>query len=142
MIAALVVAIVAVGIVGMAVLRARQRERRRLEARSVALELMPEIRSLVDTEATGTSRAERYEARQAAVHELFSKEQAFAVDNFYGCVAAYRRAQAEMTAAFSEDDERSLGDRIRAKDARDRCLKDVFYTGEAALQHLERSARE
>jgi hypothetical protein len=41
-----------------------------------------------------------------------------------------------MAAAFATDSERSLGDRVRAKDRRDRCLKDVHYAGEAALQRL------
>ena len=42
-----------------------------------------------------------------------------------------------MSAFFAEDDTSSLGDRIRAKDGRDRCLKDVYLTGEAAVQKLE-----
>ena len=42
-----------------------------------------------------------------------------------------------MTAAFAAESDFSLGDRIRAKDRRDRCLKDVYYTGEAALERLQ-----
>jgi hypothetical protein len=43
-----------------------------------------------------------------------------------------------MTAAFSTESALGLGDRIRAKDRRDRCLKDVYYTGEAALERLQK----
>jgi hypothetical protein len=43
-----------------------------------------------------------------------------------------------MTAAFTAESDLSLGDRIRAKDRRDRCLKDVYYTGEGALERLQK----
>jgi hypothetical protein len=52
-------------------------------------------------------------------------------------VESYRDARVMMIEAFDEGDERSLGDRIRAKDRRDRCLKDVYYTGHGAVEKLE-----
>ena len=69
--------------------------------------------------------------------QVLSSEHYFAVETFYQCVESYRDARATMIEAFDEDDERSLGDRIRAKDRRDRCLKDVYYTGHAAVEKLE-----
>jgi hypothetical protein len=68
---------------------------------------------------------------------VLSGEHYFAVETFYQCVESYREARALILEAFAEDDVRSLGDRIRAKDRRDRCLKDVYYTGHAAIQKLE-----
>jgi len=72
--------------------------------------------------------------------ELLPKEALFAVETFYQSVDAYARASIEMTAAFSSASELSLGDRIRAKDRRDRCLKDVYYSGEGALERLQQTA--
>ena len=48
-----------------------------------------------------------------------------------------RAAREAMIEAFEGESEPSLGDRIRAKDARDRGLKDVYYSGEAAIQRLD-----
>jgi hypothetical protein len=69
---------------------------------------------------------------------VLPKESLFAVETFYHCVDVYARASTEMTAAFSTESALGLGDRIRAKDRRDRCLKDVYYTGEAALERLQK----
>ena len=52
-------------------------------------------------------------------------------------IESYRAARLHMSASFAEDGTSGLGDRIRAKDGRDRCLKDVYLTGEAAIQKLE-----
>lgn len=81
--------------------------------------------------------ARRYEALHQRLPQALPSEHYFAVETFYQCVASYRDARASMKRAFAEDDERSLGDRIRAKDRRDRCLKDVYYTGHAAIEKLE-----
>jgi hypothetical protein len=68
---------------------------------------------------------------------VLSGEHYFAVETFYQCVESYRDARASMLGAFTEGDDCSLGDRIRAKDRRDRCLKDVYYTGHGAVEKLE-----
>jgi hypothetical protein len=122
----------------------RQRRKARLaRARSVAEELLPEIRALLDSsDPRSPSDGEpaspiHYDACHERLPGLLSGEHYFAVETFYQCIESYREARALILEAFAEDDERSLGDRIRAKDRRDRCLKDVYYTGHAAIQKLE-----
>lgn len=127
----------------LAVLRRQRSSSRRHEARTVAAELLPEIRALMESsDPNGPSDgqpapARHYEALHQRLPQVLPNEQYFAVETFYQCVASYREARAAMERAFAEDDERSLGDRIRAKDRRDRCLKDLYYTGHAAIQKLE-----
>jgi membrane protein YqaA with SNARE-associated domain len=114
------------------------------EARSVARELIPEIRSTMDScDPAGPSGGSPVEgARFARVRErlprVLAREPLFAVEAFYSSVAEYARAAEDMRAAFSKESALSLGDRIRAKDVRDRCLKDVYYSGEAALERLRK----
>lgn len=122
----------------------RRRRVARLErARSVAFELLPEIRALLDSSDPKSSsdgepgNTRCYEAHRQRLPHVLSGEHYFAVETFYQSVASYRDARALILQAFAEEDERSLGDRIRAKDRRDRCLKDVYYTGHAAIQKLE-----
>lgn len=81
----------------------------------------------------------RFSLARERLPRVFSKEALFAVETFYQCVDAYARASTEMSAAFSRESDLSLGERIRAKDRRDRCLKDVYYSGEGALEHLQRA---
>ena len=123
--------------------RSRRRAARRGQARHVAEELLPEIRILMDSADPKSpsdgepTRARHYEACHQRLPQVLSSEHYFAVETFYQCVESYRDARAMMIEAFDEDDERSLGDRIRAKDRRDRCLNDVYYTGHTAVEKLE-----
>ena len=123
--------------------RSRRRAVRLGRARDVARELLPEIRALMDSADPKSpsdgepTRARHYEAHHQRLPQVLSSEHYFAVETFYQCVESYREARTMMIEAFAEDDERSLGDRIRAKDRRDRCLKDVYYTGHGAAQKLE-----
>jgi hypothetical protein len=124
-------------------LRRQRRAQESDQVRSIAQELIPEIRALLSSsEPTSLSEGEpsdarHYEACHQRLPSLLSGEAYFAVETFYQCVESYREARARGVEAFAEDDERSLGDRIRAKDRRDRCLKDVYYTGHAAIEKLE-----
>ena len=126
------------GLVGWLVARLRGRTRMR-----VARELIPEIRELIDSsDPKGLSdgepvAAKRYEAEQKRLPQVLPNDSLYAVETFYRCVDSYRSARTHMARSFSENDTISLGDRIRAKDGCDRCLKDVYLTGEAAVQKLE-----
>ncbi len=126
------------GLVGWLVARSRGRTRMR-----VARELIPEIRELIDSsDPKGLSdgepvAAKRYEAEQKRLPQVLPNDSLCAVETFYRCIDSYRSARTHMARSFSEIDTISLGDRIRAKDGRDRCLKDVYLTGEAAVQKLE-----
>ena len=130
------------GLVAWLVARSRGRLRMRA-ARALATELLSEIRELIDSsDPKGRSEGEpgaakRYEAKQERLPQVLPNELLYAVQTFYRCVESYRTARTHMSASFAEDDTSSLGDRIRAKDGRDRCLKDVYLTGEAAAQKLE-----
>jgi hypothetical protein len=124
--------------------RRRRRRERREEARAVAAELVPEIQALVagcdlhgPTGGTPPPAA-RYPLLRQRLPRIVSDPCLFAVETFYQSVEAYRVASSEMKEAFAEGSDVSLGDRIRAKDRRDRCLKDVFYTGEAAVESLSK----
>lgn len=120
------------------------RRRRLRRAQSVARELAPEIRSLMQAaDPNGPSEGDPgispvYSAYQLEISALFPREVLFAVETFYQCLEAYRDARRRMIEAFAESSEASLGDRIRAKDLSDRCLKDLFYSGSASLEHLEK----
>jgi len=124
--------------------RFARRGARKEEARDLARDLIPEIRATMascDPAGTpgGVSLTGTLFARvRARLPLILPRESLFAVETFYQCVEAYTRASAEMTAAFAPGSELSLGDRIRAKDLRDRCLKDVYYTGEAACERLQK----
>lgn len=118
--------------------------RRRKFARVTAARLLPEIRELV-TSADPKSATEGeptdapvYTSEATEIGSLLPPEIVYALETFYGCLADYRSARLEMHQAFAEGSELSLGDRIRAKDRRDRSLKNVLYTGEAAIQKLSR----
>ncbi len=138
-------AIMVASVVGGAgwLVRSRRRAVRLSQGRDVAEELLPEIRVLMDSADSKSpsdgepKRARHYEAWRQRLPRVLSKEPYFAVETFYQCVESYRDARAMMNEAFEEGDECSLGDRIRAKDRRDRCLKDVYYTGHAAVEKLE-----
>jgi hypothetical protein len=119
-----------------------QGAKRRRSARDAALELVPEVRAiLASCDGGGEPEAsDRFTRFRHLLPRVFSNEALFAVETFYQCVDAYREARAAMIEAFGEGTTLSLGDRIRAKDRRDRCLKDVLYTGAAALQALSRIA--
>ena len=142
MLATLLVLVGAGGLVAWLVARSRRLARMRV-ARELATELIPEIREIIDSsDPKGRSEGEpvtakRYEAEQERLPQVLPREPRFAVEIFYRCVESYRAARTHMSASFAEDDTSSLGDRIRAKDGRDRCLKDVYLTGEAAVQKLE-----
>ena len=124
------------------VMRVRGRAKMRV-ARELATELLQEIRALIDSsDPKGRSEGEpvtvkRYDAERERLPQVLPNEPLYAVKTFYSCVESYRTARTHMSASFAEDDTISLGDRIRAKDGRDRCLKDVYLTGEAAVQKLE-----
>lgn len=130
------------GLIAWLVTRSRRLTRIRA-ARELATELVPEIRELIDSsDPKGRSEGEpvaakRYDAERERLPQLLPNEPLYALDTFYSCVESYRTARTHMSASFAEDDTSSLGDRIRAKDGRDRCLKDVYLTGEAAVQKLE-----
>ncbi|MDX1390288.1 MAG: hypothetical protein R3344_13950 [Acidobacteriota bacterium] len=125
------------------IVRGRRRASRLRRARDVAEELLPEIRAVMESADPASSTegepasTTHYRAVCEHLPQVLSGEQYFAVETFYHCVESYRDARAVMIEAFAEDDERSLGDRIRAKDRRDRCLKDVYYTGHGAVEKLE-----
>lgn len=103
---------------------------------------MPEIRSiLASADPHGASggrptEATVYEKRRDEIETSLNAEARFAVHLFYRSVEAYDEARRGMEEAFGEESGVSLGDRIRAKDWRDRCLKDVYLTGEAATSKL------
>jgi hypothetical protein len=120
---------------------ARRRTQRLVEAGAVASDLIPEIRSILDaTEASTLPAPSRFTVVRQQIPRLFREETLFAVETFYQCVDAYRDASEAMKQAFDGASASSLGDRIRAKDRRDRCLKDVYYTGQAAIERLSRLA--
>jgi hypothetical protein len=137
MVTALVLASVVI-VAAIAVVRAvRRRARIRVEASLVASDLIPEIRAILDTTRSGeTVPASRFALARQQLPRLFREETLFAVETFYQCVEAYRDAAGAMVEVFDGESATSLGDRIRAKDRRDRCLKDVYYTGEAAIERL------
>jgi hypothetical protein len=118
----------------------RRGKRRRSEARNVALELVAEMRAILASCDGGGEPAafHRFTRSRHLLPELFSKETLYAVETFYQCVDAYRDARVSMIEAFGEASTSSLGDRIRAKDHRDRSLKDVLFAGEAAIQSVSR----
>ena len=142
MIWAFVAALAAVGGAGW-VVRNRRRAVRLGQARDVAEELLPEIRALMESADPKSlsdgepARARHYEVCHQRLPQVLSGEQYFAVETFFQCVESYRDARVMMIEAFDVGDERTLGDRIRAKDRRDRCLKDVYYTGDGAVEKLE-----
>ncbi|HXV65001.1 MAG TPA: hypothetical protein VEK15_30180 [Vicinamibacteria bacterium] len=115
----------------------RERSRRR-EAAEVARTLVPEIRTVLASLETEPVEPLEYAHLRERLPRVFPKDTLFAVETFYQCNDALREASAAMAAAFTEGSELSLGDRIRAKDRRDRCLKDVHYTGAAAVERLSR----
>ena len=125
-------------------IRVRRRSRR---AESVARDLVPEIRAIIQrADPKGDSDGDPgmtpvYTAHRQEVSALFSQEVLFAAETFYQGFEAYRDARRAMIEAFSEASEASLGDRIRAKDLRDRCSQDLFYSGAALLEHLEKLSR-
>lgn len=122
----------------------RKRAQRAGEVLRLAQDLLPEIRVVMAScDPAGPSGGApmaggRFALVRQRLPRILPKEPLFAVETFYQCVDAYARASTEMTAAFSAESELSLGDRIRAKDRRDRCLKDVYYTGEGALERLQK----
>lgn len=138
-----VVAAVLAALAGALLVRRASASRRRERARRVAEELLPEIRSILasaDPHGRTEGRpaeAVAYPRRAGELASALAPEVRFAVDLFYRAVVAYDEARVAATAAFRDDSGLSLGDRIRAKDRRDRCLKDVYLTGEAASQKLE-----
>ena len=121
----------------------RKRARRIEEALRIAQDLLPEIRAVMAScDPAGPAggapiQGGRFALVRQRLPRILPKESLFAVETFYQCVEAYARASTEMIAAFSPESALSLGDRIRAKDRRDRCLKDVYYTGEGALERLQ-----
>lgn len=121
-----------------------RRQRRRKLARSTAERLLPEIRALLSTADPGSesagepAAAEIYASEASELANRLSPEVVYALETFYGCLEDYRSLRFEMIRAFAENSDVTLGDRIRAKDRRDRSLKDVYYTGEAAIQKLTR----
>jgi hypothetical protein len=121
----------------------RTRRRRREKARSIARDLLPEIRAVLSScdaaSPSGGAPLEggRFAENRELLPVILPKEALFAVETFYQCVEAYARSSKDMSAAFSAESVLSLGDRVRAKDRRDRCLKDVYYTGAGALERLQ-----
>lgn len=124
--------------------RHRRRRERREEAKHIAADLVPEIRSLLAAcDSLGPTRgtpppASRYPLVRQRLPGILADETLFAVETFYQSVEAYRLAASAMREAFAEGSTLDLGDKIRAKDRRDRCLKDVFYSGEAAVERLSK----
>ena len=122
--------------------RYRRRRAKRDEASQIALELEPEICSLIESSDPANDSdgepavASYYPRERERLARVFPKEPLFAVETFYQCIEAYRRARLDLLQTMRRDDAASvsLGDKVRAKDLRDRSLKDVYYTGEAALQ--------
>jgi hypothetical protein len=137
-------AIAVSAVVGLWLARLMLQSRRRTHrARSLARELVPEIRRIMEAsdpkaESDGDpGEAPVFKAHRQDIPAVFSREALFSVETFYQCLEAYRDARLRMTEAFSDSSDVSLGDRIRAKDRRDRLLKDLFYSGAASLEHLE-----
>jgi hypothetical protein len=135
-------------VVSLAVARSvARRRKRREEARSIAGELIPEIRAILaacesgsgDRNAAEPQAPARYRLLRQRLPRSLPAETLFAVETFYQTLDAYGSAAGEMREAFAEESERSLGDRIRAKDRRDRFLKDLYYTGQAAVERLSQS---
>jgi hypothetical protein len=126
--------------------RYRRDRARREEASNVAAELVPEIRSLLSAcDSAGPTGgtpppAAHYPLVRQRLPRILRDETLFAVETFYQSIEAYRAADAEMREAFAEGSALALGDKIRAKDRRNRALKDVFYTGEAAVERLSQRA--
>ncbi|HJS73190.1 MAG TPA: hypothetical protein VJ921_02800 [Vicinamibacteria bacterium] len=124
---------------GLALVGLRARRARRIEeARAIARDLIPEIRAtMASCEPGGAPVASgRFALVRERIPRILSKEAAYAVEAFYRSVEAHADASREMFAAFGGDSSLSLGDKVRAKDRRDRCLKDVYYSGEGALERL------
>jgi len=121
----------------------RARAARLREARSIAADLLPEVRALVDAarpdspSAGEPAPAKHYEVLRQRLPRILPREDLFAVETFYQCVESYREARRVMVRAFAVGEDENLGNRIRAKDLRDRCLNDVYYTGDALAQKLE-----
>lgn len=115
----------------------RERSRRR-EAAEVARTLVPEIRAVLASLETEPVEPLDYSRLRERLPKVLPKDALFAVETFYQCNEALHHAAQAMAAAFTEANGLSLGDRIRAKDRRDRCLKDVHYTGAAAVERLGR----
>jgi hypothetical protein len=113
------------------------RARRVGEARTLARGLIPEIRALMASCEAGAPLA-RDSSASVRASAILSKEAAYAVAAFYDSVDEYADASREMLAAFEKDSTLSLGDKVRAKDRRDRSLKDVYYSGEGALERLSK----
>jgi hypothetical protein len=139
-VALLLLSTVALGLVS--VFRYRKAVQRRAEAKCLAAELIPEIRAAMSAcdprsesqdESVSTSRFGLVRQRLPLV---LGAEDLFAVETFYQCVEAYLASARTMSEAFGEGSELGLGDKIRAKDRRDRCLKDLYYAGEGALERL------
>lgn len=134
---------IAILLLGVGLVRSKRAARRREEARRLARELVPEIRAIVAASdphgVTGglPPEARVYRAHREELDPTLPAEARFAVEVFYHSVEAYADARRAALEALRDDSGLSLGDRIRAKDHRDRCLKDVYYTGEAAAQKLE-----
>jgi hypothetical protein len=121
-------------LLGLRARRAREFE----EARAIARDLIPEIRAaMASCEPAGAPVAShKFVLVRERIPRVLSKEAAYAVEAFYQSVEAYAAASREMFTAFQKDSPLSLGDKVRAKDRRDRCLKDVYYSGEGALERL------
>jgi hypothetical protein len=144
--------VVLLGLLGLALVlgllsRYRKDRRRREEAKRIAVELVPEIRAAMaacDPKGLPTDQlvaTSHFGLSRQRLPRVLNEEALFAVETFYQCVDAYQESAKAMHEAFvdrSESPPLSLGDKIRAKDRRDRCLKDVFYTGESALERLSK----
>lgn len=135
--------------VGVYVWRSRREEHAR-RGHGIAEQLLPEISALVSSsDPNGRTNGEpvasaAYEACRDAVDRELDAEPRYAVETFYRSVASYRQAREQMQESFTEapDDEApSLGDRIRAKDQRDRLLKNVYDSGAFAIEKLEQLLR-
>ncbi len=115
--------------------------------RALSEKLLPEIRALLKaSDPRSPSQgvppsALLYDEMRAELVRSMREELRFAVEAFYGSLASYRHASELMTRAFQDSSDEgpvSLGDRIRAKDQRDRLLKDVYDSGAFAIEKLER----
>lgn len=135
---AAVVVLVALAVgAALAAVFASLKAKRAREAREVAAQLVPEIRAILDDSEARAGETPRYHQSRSRLPRVLSPEALFAVETFYQSAEALVRASATMAEAFGGGQDTSLGDRIRAKDLRDRCMKDVYYSGEAAIQKLE-----